>query len=239
MPAGVWLQDLTWPEAKARFDEGAVVLVPVGAASKEHGHHLPLETDALLARHLAARVMATLPVVVAPVVGFGYYPAFVRYPGSQHLRSETFIALMTDILRKFVDDGVERLAVLNTGVSTEAPLRIVVRDLYAATGVRVGVADLRLLGKRSAAGARPATGRPCRRGRDLDGPVHRAWARAHGAGAAGLRTDARGGAVGLLSADGLRWRSRGRAGLLDDWDQRGPHPGDAREGRGPAGRGLT
>ncbi len=152
MPAGVWLQDLTWPEAKARFDEGAVVLVPVGAASKEHGHHLPLETDALLARHLAARVMATLPVVVAPVVGFGYYPAFVRYPGSQHLRSETFIALMTDILRKFVDDGVERLAVLNTGVSTEAPLRIVVRDLYAATGVRVGVADLRLLGKRSAAG---------------------------------------------------------------------------------------
>lgn len=146
--AGVWLEDLTWPEARARFDSGAVVLVPVGAASKEHGHHLPLKTDYLLARTLAQRVMAELPVVVAPIVPFGYYPAFVGYPGSQHLHSETFIALMTDILRKLIDDGVGRLAVINTGVSTEAPLRVVVRDLYEATRVRVSVADIRNLATR-------------------------------------------------------------------------------------------
>ena len=38
---GVWLEDLTWQEAKVRFDAGAVVVVPVGAASKAHGPHLP------------------------------------------------------------------------------------------------------------------------------------------------------------------------------------------------------
>ena len=42
---GVWLEDLTWPEAAERFEASAVVLVPIGAASKEHGHHLPLCTD--------------------------------------------------------------------------------------------------------------------------------------------------------------------------------------------------
>jgi creatinine amidohydrolase/Fe(II)-dependent formamide hydrolase-like protein len=92
-------------------------------------------------------VAEALPVLVAPVVSFGYYPAFVRYPGSQHLRVETFMALLTDVLTGFARHGARRLAVINTGVSTEAPLRVVVRDIYAAHGVRVAVADLAALGR--------------------------------------------------------------------------------------------
>ena len=38
---GVWLEDLTWPEAKSRYEAGALVVIPVGAASKAHGPHLP------------------------------------------------------------------------------------------------------------------------------------------------------------------------------------------------------
>jgi creatinine amidohydrolase len=131
---GAFLEDLTWPEAGARIAAGAVVVLPVGAAAKEHGPHLPLRTDYLVARDLGRRVAEALPVLVAPVVSFGYYPAFVHYPGSQHLRAETFMALVTDILAGFVGQGARRLAVINTGVSTEAPLRIVVRDFYAAQG---------------------------------------------------------------------------------------------------------
>jgi hypothetical protein len=106
---GVWLETLTWPEAKQRLEGNAVVVVPIGAAAKEHGHHLPLNTDYLLARALAEGVAAALPVVIAPIVCFGYYPAFLAYPGSQHLRAETFIALMTDILSKLIADGAKRI----------------------------------------------------------------------------------------------------------------------------------
>jgi creatinine amidohydrolase len=144
---GAFLEDLAWPEAAARIAAGAVVIMPVGAAAKEHGPHLPLRTDYLVARELGRRVAEALPVLVAPVVSFGYYPAFVRYPGSQHLRAETFTALLTDVLTGFVRQGARRLAILNTGVSTEAPIRIVVRDFYAAEGVRVAVADLAALGR--------------------------------------------------------------------------------------------
>ena len=91
---GAFLEDLTWPEVKARIDARDVVVVPIGAIAKEHGHHLPLKTDYLVARELARRVAEALPVLVAPVVSFGYYPAFVRYPGSQHLRADTFQALL-------------------------------------------------------------------------------------------------------------------------------------------------
>jgi creatinine amidohydrolase len=149
MTAGVWLEKLTWPEAKAKIDAGWPVIVPIGAIAKEHGHHLPLNTDFLMARDLAARVAERLKVIVAPVLNLGYYPAFVRYPGSQHLRPDTFQAVLTDIFDKLVRDGVKRIAVVNTGVSTEAPLRIVVREFYERTGVRVLTADVANLGRKT------------------------------------------------------------------------------------------
>jgi creatinine amidohydrolase len=149
MDKGVWLEHLSWPEARDRIDAGWPVIVPIGAIAKEHGAHLPLNTDFLLARDLASRIAAELPVVVAPIITMGYYPAFVRYPGTQHLRPDTFQALLTDVFDKLVRDGVRRIAVVNTGVSTEAPLRIVVCEFYERTGIRILTADIASLGQRS------------------------------------------------------------------------------------------
>jgi len=132
---GVWLEDLTWPEARARFEAGALVAVPVGAAAKAHGPHLPLKTDALTARALAQKLIERLPVVAAPVVGFGFYPAFTSFAGSQHLSAPTFKALLGELLSNLRGHGVRRLVVLNTGVSTEKPI-----DEVAA-----GAADLLVL----------------------------------------------------------------------------------------------
>src|SRR5476651_2321217 len=105
MRSGVWLEDLTWREAKARFETGAVVIVPVGAASKAHGPHLPLKTDWLTARALGQSLIERLPVIAAPVIGFGYYPAFVSFAGSQHLQASTFKALVGDLLGNLIDHG--------------------------------------------------------------------------------------------------------------------------------------
>ena len=119
---GAWLEDLTWPEAKARFEAGALVVVPVGAASKAHGPHLPLKTDALTARALAHKLLERLPVIAAPVVGFGFYPAFTSFAGSQHLSAATFKALLAELLGNLRGHGVKRIVLLNTGVSTEKPI---------------------------------------------------------------------------------------------------------------------
>ena len=138
---GVWLEDLTWQEAKVRFDAGAVVVVPVGAASKAHGPHLPLKTDALTARALAQNLVERLPIVAAPVVGFGFYPAFTAFAGSQHLTADTFKALMRELVGNLRGHGVRRVAILNTGVSTEKPLD----ELSGELG-EIAVLHMRLFG---------------------------------------------------------------------------------------------
>ncbi|MEM7121342.1 MAG: creatininase family protein [Pseudomonadota bacterium] len=145
-----WIEDLTWPEVGDRLAARQIVLVPIGAIAKEHGPHLPMKTDWLLAAELARRVAGVLPVLIAPVIPFGYYPAFRHYPGSQHLRPETFAALVSDLLSGLIAQGAGRIALINTGIPTQAILHTVVRELYETTGVRVAVADIARMGKGAA-----------------------------------------------------------------------------------------
>lgn len=138
---GAWLEDLTWPEAKARFAADAVVVIPVGAAAKAHGAHLPLKTDYVTARALAQKLIERLPVIAAPVVGFGFYPAFTSFAGSQHLTAETFGALMRELVENLRAHGVRRIAILNTGVSTEKPLDELADVLVLHMRLMGGAAD--------------------------------------------------------------------------------------------------
>lgn len=68
MKQGVKLETLSWIEAEQYFKPRPVVVFPPGAAAKEHGPHLPLNNDAVLASWLAEQVMGRRPVLVAPPI---------------------------------------------------------------------------------------------------------------------------------------------------------------------------
>lgn len=115
---GVFLEHCTWVEAEALLTPETIVLLPLGAAAKEHGPHMLLSTDRILAEYLTQQVCERVAVVVAPMVTYNYYPAFVEYPGSVSLRLETARDLLIDICRSLAVFGPRRFYVLNTGVST-------------------------------------------------------------------------------------------------------------------------
>jgi creatinine amidohydrolase len=145
MPS-VYLEDMTWPEAEAAFHAIPTVLLPIGAILKEHGPHLPLKTDYLLALDLARRVAAQAEVVVCPPITFGYYPAFVHFPGSTNLAADTFRETVEQIVGSLARNGAQRFVILNTGVSTTGPLTIAANNLVAR-GVRVALANIVDLGR--------------------------------------------------------------------------------------------
>lgn len=119
---GVDLADLTWQEAANVLTSEAVVVLPLGAAAKEHGPHLRLDNDLRMAEYLKARVLASAEVVIAPTITYHFYPAFLEYPGSTHLRFETARDVIVDIVTSLAGYGPRRFYVLNTGVSTMRPL---------------------------------------------------------------------------------------------------------------------
>jgi len=138
---GILLEDLTWQEAEKVLTPDAIVVIPVGAESKEHGPHLKLKNDWLMAEYLKRAVLKRANVVVAPTVNYHFYPAFVEYPGSTTLRLETARDLMADICRSLARYGPKRFYALNTGVSTMRPLRLSA-ELLAADGIAFHYTDI-------------------------------------------------------------------------------------------------
>jgi creatinine amidohydrolase len=138
---GVLLERLTWLEAEKALTPRSVVVIPLGAASKEHGPHLLLSNDAILASHLSSDLLARADVVVAPSIPYSFYPAFVEYPGSVSLRLETARDTFVDVCRSLARFGPRRFYVLNTGISTLRALKPAAEEL-AKDGIVMRYTDL-------------------------------------------------------------------------------------------------
>jgi creatinine amidohydrolase len=136
-----FLRDLTWGEAEAVLRGDAVVVVPIGAAAKEHGPHLRLDNDERLADYWARRLDERTDVVVAPTLAYHYYPAFVEYPGSTTLRLETSRDMTLDVVRSIARHGPRRFYALNTGVSTVRALEPV-REILASEDILFRFTDV-------------------------------------------------------------------------------------------------
>jgi len=138
---GVLLEDLTWVEAEKALTPDAVVVIPLGAQSKEHGPHLKLKNDFILAEYLKRRVLERSAVVVAPTVNYAFYPAFVEYPGATSLTLETSRDVIVEICRGLARFGPKRFYVLNTGVSTVRALDPAA-EVLAADGILMRYTDV-------------------------------------------------------------------------------------------------
>jgi creatinine amidohydrolase len=144
------IEDYTWPEAEAILRPDTVVVIPLGAAAKEHGRHLKLRNDLTIAEYFTRRVLDASHVAVAPALTYHFYPAFVEYPGSTSLSIETARNLTVEVVRSLARSGPRRFYVVNTGVSTNFPLQQAAKVL-ASDGILLQFTDF---GARSDAAAR-------------------------------------------------------------------------------------
>ena len=117
-----FIEQLSWDEVSRRIKNGAAAILPIGAGAKEHGFHLPLNTDRIQAEWLAAQIAERTGALIWPTVAYGYYPAFVEYAGGASLSASVFESMVEEIVTAIVGYGCTALFVLNTGLSTRAPV---------------------------------------------------------------------------------------------------------------------
>jgi creatinine amidohydrolase len=117
-----FIERLTWDEVGRRLALGAAAILPIGAAAKQHGFHLPMNTDRVQTEWLAARFAEHIDALIWPTVTYGYYPAFAEYAGSVSLSAPVFEALIQEIGAGIMGFGCPALFVLDTGISTLVPV---------------------------------------------------------------------------------------------------------------------
>ena len=144
--SGHRLADLPWTEAEKVLTRDRIVVLPLGAAAKEHGPHLTLRNDEILAEYYADRVLAARAIALLPTLTYGFYPAFLDFPGSTSVSFDTQRDTVVQIVRSVARHGPRRFYVLNTGVSTARPLKAAA-ELLAAEGIVLHYSDVLQIGK--------------------------------------------------------------------------------------------
>lgn len=89
----------TWPEVEAD-DRGPLLLVVPLGATEQHGPHLPLGTDTVVAVALARRLAEARPdVVVAPALPYGSSGEHAGFPGTLSIGQAALEAVVVELVR--------------------------------------------------------------------------------------------------------------------------------------------
>ncbi|MEZ4524245.1 MAG: creatininase family protein [Thermomicrobiales bacterium] len=131
-PLAVRSLSLSWSEAVADFE---VAVLPMGAASKEHGLHMPNQTDLLTAEVLRLPSPSGCRSWMLPPLGYGYYPAFVDWPGSMSISPMVYRAVVRDIITCLAGAGFRKIVLLDTGFDP-AGAEIAAREALREHAVR-------------------------------------------------------------------------------------------------------
>ncbi|MCG6115920.1 MAG: creatininase family protein [Mesorhizobium sp.] len=126
----IW-SELTAPDLGALVDDATVALLPVGAI-EQHGPHLPLNTDAVLAEGMAleaARRVNDATVLVLPTIAIAKSDEHLGFPGVLTLDGPTLQAVLVQIGRSVARTGVRRLVLLNAHGGNVPVLQLVIRQL--------------------------------------------------------------------------------------------------------------
>ncbi len=134
------LARLTRDELAELGPETTVVLA-IGA-TEQHGDHLPLGVDTLVADTVARGAIAACepfaPLVLAPTLAYGRSDHHLGFPGVLSVQSDTLLAVLRDLARSVVESGLSRLFVVNGHGGNDAVLRAALADAADAHPLTVG-----------------------------------------------------------------------------------------------------
>ncbi len=109
----IWLQEMTWEEIKTKVDESfKTVILPFGS-TEQHGPHLPLGTDTMVAMTLAQDAATKTNVPVAPPLWFGWSPHHMILPGTITIRPEILAEIAFDIISSLHQHGFDKFILIN------------------------------------------------------------------------------------------------------------------------------
>ena len=127
-----WLDagDATLPDVRAFLESRPYALLPVGA-TEQHGPHLPLATDTLLAERFVREIAERSGGLVLPALPFGYSWTWRDVPGTMTLSFDTYLSVMFDLAESAQRSGVKALAIVSGHDANRRPIKYAIRERIA------------------------------------------------------------------------------------------------------------
>lgn len=112
-------------------------IIPIGSL-EQHGAHLPVSTDALIAEYIATVIAEKIPFFVLPVISYGvsyeHMPMF-----NLSLRNSTLSNILYDLCISLVENGIKNILLLNSHHGNVGVLQYIAQNLYRKVPSNIGV----------------------------------------------------------------------------------------------------
>jgi len=125
----VILSDLTWLEVEA-VSRDVVVLIPTGSC-EQHGPHLPLFTDTILATAASRAVERRIPekVLLTPTLWLGASGHHVAMAGTLSASFPAYIGALQSVVESLIPHGFHKFYVVNGHGGNTDPNGVALREL--------------------------------------------------------------------------------------------------------------
>jgi creatinine amidohydrolase len=136
-PARDWA-GIHWPDVPAAEAARWIAVLPL-AATEQHGPHLPLATDVMIADAYLSRVHellpANVPATFLPVQPVGISIEHTDFPGTQTLSTEAALKDWMALGESVARAGVRKIVIVTSHGGNSAAMMLVAQDLRAQHGM--------------------------------------------------------------------------------------------------------
>jgi creatinine amidohydrolase len=137
VPPRNW-NEIRWPELAGADTARWIAVLPL-AATEQHGPHLPLGTDVMIAEAYLARVRDLLPehlpATFLPLQPVGLSIEHIAFPGTLTLSTETALKLWAEIGDSLARAGICKLVMVTSHGGNSAAMSLVAQELRARHGM--------------------------------------------------------------------------------------------------------
>jgi creatinine amidohydrolase len=137
LPPRDWTE-IHWPEISRDAAARWIAVLPL-AATEQHGPHLPLGTDVMIAEAYLARVRELLdpgiPAIFLPLQPVGISTEHIGYPGTLTLPTEVALKSWMALGESVARAGVKKLVMVTSHGGNSAAMTLVAQDLRAQHGL--------------------------------------------------------------------------------------------------------
>lgn len=137
----IYFVEQSWPEIEKFIKKEALIILPFGTI-EEHGLHLPVNTDILIAEEVAKRVAKAVGSKIPTLVMLGFWTGYsikkmTKWPGVIRIRSEVLIEVIYDVFVSLVEMGFKRLLCINAHGQNPEIIKLSIRKISDKYGVNI------------------------------------------------------------------------------------------------------
>ncbi|MBT5901690.1 MAG: creatininase family protein [Opitutaceae bacterium] len=121
-----------------------LVVIPIGAI-EQHGPHLPLGVDSIIAEVASSGLCSRLPEAVwfGPTIAFGKSNEHDGFPGTLSLSAQSLRGIIKSLVVNLHTEGFRQFAFLNTHGGNSSVLTYTLRELQQELKIRAGMLRLK------------------------------------------------------------------------------------------------